>query len=178
MGTDPPTPPKGRCAPKTECPRSVTGYMKLVEPGGGSTPTPGCQLAYIDECLGLRAPPPGLSRTTLVGHKGHRHFLARATVVSYGGRDGEMQSTYARALHTDLLYQFRRPGVAERASWPSPPAEHPASLSTADQDVHLTSSPRPSPLTSDHARLPSAPEGAPLNRVRLATEQHDVIASV
>ena len=103
---------------------------------------------------------------------------ARATVASrkHGGREGEMQSTYARALHTDLLYQFRRPGVAERASWPSPPAEHPASLSTADQDVHRGSS--PSPITSDHARLPAAPKGAPLNRVRLAMEQHDVIASV
>ena len=121
---------------------------------------------------GLRAPPPGLSHAILGGHK------RGATVASrkHGGREGEMQSTYARALHTDLLYQFRRPGVAERASWPSPPAEHPASLSTADQDVHRGSS--PSPITSDHARLPAAPKGAPLNRVRLAMEQHDVIASV
>ena len=94
--------------------------------------------------------------------------------------NGRSVYTYARGPHTDLLYQFRRPGLAERGSWPSPPAEHPASLRTLAHDVHrsmasVTTGFGP-PARRAHVRLPSDPDSD--SRVRLATVQHDAIAAV
>ena len=99
-------------------------------------------------------------------------------------RNARGVKTYARSPHTELLNQSRRPGVADCGSWPSAPAEHPASLSAPPQSLHRKAlcswSPEVAcpPPRSAHARFPSASATAPLIRVRFATEQHDVIAEV